>query len=116
MEQSTTPEALRHRLEDLKQTLNEYAYQYYVLDKPTVADSDYDRLYHELEAIEQQHPEWITSDSPTQRVGDQLLEGFDKVTHSEAMYSLGNAFNHADVDAFIDRVTKQAGREHVQFM
>lgn len=116
MEQSTTPEALRHRLEDLKQTLNEYAYQYYVLDKPTVADSDYDRLYHELEAIEQQHPEWITSDSPTQRVGDQLLEGFDKVTHSEAMYSLGNAFNYADVDAFIDRVTKQAGREHVQFM
>ena len=116
MEQSTTPEALRHRLEDLKQTLNEYAYQYYVLDKPTVADSDYDRLYHELEAIEQQHPEWITSDSPTQRVGDQLLEGFDKVTHSEVMYSLGNAFNHADVDAFIDRVTKQAGREHVQFM
>lgn len=116
MEQSTTPEALRHRLEDLKQTLNEYAYQYYVLDKPTVTDSDYDRLYHELEAIEQQHPEWITSDSPTQRVGDQLLEGFDKVTHSEAMYSLGNAFNHADVDAFIDRVTKQAGREHVQFM
>lgn len=116
MEQSTTPEALRHRLEDLKQTLNEYAYQYYVLDKPTIADSDYDRLYHELEAIEQQHPEWITSDSPTQRVGDQLLEGFDKVTHSEAMYSLGNAFNHADVDAFIDRVTKQSDREHVQFM
>ena len=108
--------ALRHRLDELRQMLNEYAYQYYVLDKPTILDSEYDRLYHELAAIEEQHPEWISSESPTQRVGDQLLEGFDKVRHAEAMYSLGNAFNEEEVDAFIERVFKQAEAEQVQFM
>lgn len=116
MEHTTTEEALLKRLNELRQTLNEYAYQYYVLDKPTVADSEYDRLYHELETIERQYPEWISPESPTQRVGDQLLDGFEKVRHAEAMYSLGNAFNEEEVDAFIDRVVKQTESNQVQFM
>ncbi|MGO4927028.1 NAD-dependent DNA ligase LigA [Fundicoccus sp. Sow4_F4] len=116
MEQATTQEALRKRLDELRQLLNEYAYQYYVLDKPTVADSEYDRLYHELETIEGDYPEWINPESPTQRVGDQLLDGFEKVRHAEAMYSLGNAFSEEEVDAFIDRVFKQAESDQIQFM
>ncbi|MGO4938432.1 NAD-dependent DNA ligase LigA [Fundicoccus sp. Sow4_D5] len=116
MEQATTQEALRKRLDELRQLLNEYAYQYYVLDKPTVADSEYDRLYHELETIEADYPEWINPESPTQRVGDQLLDGFEKVRHAEAMYSLGNAFSEEEVDAFIDRVFKQAESDQIQFM
>lgn len=116
MKEAMSQEALRHRLDELRQLLNEYAYQYYVLDKPSVADSEYDRLYNELETIEGQHPEWISPESPTQRVGDQLLDGFDKVRHAEAMYSLGNAFNEEEVDAFIDRVVKQVESDQVQFM
>lgn len=116
MEEAKTQAVLRHRLDELRQQLNEYAYQYYVLDKPTVTDSDYDRLYHELETIESQYPEWISSESPTQRVGDQLLDGFEKVRHAQAMYSLGNAFNEEEVDAFIDRVERQAGTNDIQFM
>lgn len=116
MEQARTQEALLKRLEELRQLLNEFSYQYYVLDKPTVTDSEYDHLYHELETIEGQYPEWITPQSPTQRVGDQLLAGFDKVRHAEAMYSLGNAFSEEEVDAFIDRVVKQAETNQIQFM
>lgn len=97
----------RQRLDDLKQQLNDYAYKYYVLDQPEIEDTVYDQLYHELEMIEKQHPEWITADSPTQRIGDQLLDGFQKVSHAEPMYSMGNAFNMEEVSAFIDRITKQ---------
>lgn len=108
--------ALEHRLNELKKELNDYAYHYYVLDKPMVTDSQYDLLYRELETIEQQYPEWVTADSPTQRVGDTLLEGFEKVHHAEPMYSLANAFNEAEVEAFIDRIEKQVGETNVQFM
>lgn len=105
----------RQRLEDLKTQLNDYAYQYYVLDKPSISDEQYDQLYRELETIENQHPEWITTDSPTQRVGDELSEGFQKVRHAAPMYSMGNAFNMDEVAAFIERVTRQVGT-NVSFM
>ena len=96
-------------LEDLKARLNDYAYAYYVLDDPKVEDQEYDRLYRLLESLESLHPDWIGEDSPTQRIGDRLLEGFDKVTHREPMYSLANAFNEGEVADFIDRVEKGAG-------
>ena len=97
------------RINALKEQLNEYAYQYYVLDNPTISDYDYDGLYRELEELESQYPQWVTNDSPTQRVGDQLLEGFQKVTHAEAMYSLSNAFNEAEVATFVRRIQEQLG-------
>ncbi|MGX7109199.1 NAD-dependent DNA ligase LigA [Facklamia miroungae] len=97
------------RLEVLKEQLNDYAYHYYVLDQSLISDAEYDRLYKELLAIEADHPEWISQDSPSQRVGDQLLEGFQKVNHAQAMYSLGNAFNEADIQAFIKRVEEGVG-------
>lgn len=96
------------RLEQLIELLNDYAYHYYVLDKPIASDHDYDVLYHELVDIETLHPEWIRPESPTQRVGGQLLEGFKKVSHAQSMYSLGNAFSENEVAAFIERVTNAA--------
>ncbi len=96
------------RLEQLIELLNDYAYHYYVLDKPIASDHEYDVLYRELVHIETLHPEWIRPESPTQRVGGQLLEGFKKVSHAQSMYSLGNAFNENEVAAFIERVTNAA--------
>lgn len=96
------------RLEQLIELLHDYDYHYYVLDKPIASDHDYDVLYRELVDIETLHPEWIRPESPTQRVGGQLLEGFKKVSHAQSMYSLGNAFNENEVAAFIERVTNAA--------
>lgn len=106
--------SLEH-LEALKLKLNEYAYHYYVLDKPLITDREYDLLYRELETIEKAHPEWITPDSPSQRVGGQLLEGFQKVKHAQAMYSLSNAFSPEEVEQFIHRVL-QSTSEPVTFV
>ena len=92
------------RLNELKETLNKYNYQYYVLDKPTVTDQEYDTLMEELIRIEQAHPEWQTSDSPSQRVGGQVLEGFKKITHRVGMMSLGDIFNEDEVYEFNQRI------------
>lgn len=93
------------RLNELKEKLNQYNYEYYVMDNPTVTDQEYDALMDELIKIEQAHPEWLTSDSPSQRVGGQVLEGFTKIRHQVGMMSLGDIFNQEEVEAFNDRVT-----------
>ena len=100
-------QATQDRLNELKTRLNHYAYQYYVLDQPTISDTDYDLLYRELEDIEAAHPEWVTQDSPTQRVGDQLKSGFEKIPHAKPMYSLANAFNQTEIEAFIQKIQAQ---------
>ena len=92
------------RLIEIKKLLNEYNYQYYVLDNPSVSDQEYDRLMQELQAIENQHPEWLTADSPSQRVGGQVLDSFTKITHERMMLSLGNIFNEDELMAFDERV------------
>lgn len=92
------------RLNEIKQLLNEYNYQYYVLDNPSVSDQEYDRLMQELQSIEMKHPEWITADSPSQRVGGQVLDSFTKITHERMMLSLGNVFNEEELYAFDDRI------------
>ncbi|MDO4432295.1 MAG: NAD-dependent DNA ligase LigA [Aerococcaceae bacterium] len=97
-------QAIAQKIDTLKQQLNRYAHHYYVLDESCISDSEYDALYHELLRLEEQYPQFVTADSPTQRIGDQLLDGFQKVTHAQAMYSLGNAFNSQDLAAFIQRV------------
>ena len=81
------------RLNELKALLNKYNYEYYVQDNPTVSDQEYDRLMEELIRIEQANPAWITTDSPSQRVGGEVLDGFKKVTHQRMMLSLGDIFN-----------------------
>ncbi len=91
------------RVQELRQLLNRASYEYYVLDQPQLDDSIYDRLYRELQDLETEHPEWITPDSPTQRVGDQPSSAFTSVKHNIALYSLENAFNNADLDKWQER-------------
>ncbi|WP_019155509.1 NAD-dependent DNA ligase LigA [Robertmurraya massiliosenegalensis] len=97
---------------ELHQKLNQYNYEYHVLDKPSVPDAEYDRLMQQLIQIEEQFPQLKTSDSPTQRVGGQVLDLFEKVQHEIPMLSLGNAFNEQDLRDFDRRVTQAVGEEH----
>jgi len=98
---------IEQRIAELNKLLHEYGYAYYVLDKPVVADSVYDQLLQELIALEEANPSLIYPDSPTQRVGGAVVEGFKKVTHDYPMLSLSNAFNEADLREF-DRKVRQA--------
>lgn len=93
----------------LKEILQKYSYEYYVLDKPTVPDAEYDQKLQELSKLEEQFPEFITPDSPTQRVGDQPLDAFQKVEHRIPMLSLGNAFSEQDLRDFDKRTTQALG-------
>lgn len=103
------------KVKDLQNILNQYNYEYHVLDSPSVPDAEYDRLIRELTEIETQFPELRTEDSPTQRVGGEVLEMFEKVEHRSQMLSLGNAFNEQDLKDF-DRRVRQAAGEDVQYV
>jgi DNA ligase (NAD+) len=103
------------RAHELHELINTYNYEYNVLDKPSVPDSEYDRLMLELLKLEEAFPELKTSDSPTQRVGGTVLAAFQKVVHKTPMLSLGNAFNEADLRDF-DRKVKQAVGDDVQYV
>ncbi len=96
------------RLAELRELIRHHEYRYYVLDSPEVSDAEYDALYRELERLETEHPELITADSPTQRVGGEPLAGFTQVTHGEAMLSLANAKNEDELRAWHARVVKLA--------
>ncbi|WP_144789171.1 NAD-dependent DNA ligase LigA [Lysinibacillus fusiformis] len=106
---------IEQRIAELNKLLHEYGYAYYVLDKPVVADSVYDQLLHELIALEEANPSLIFPDSPTQRVGGTVVEGFKKVTHDYPMLSLSNAFNEADLQEF-DRKVRQAIGDHFSYV
>ena len=97
---SSNPINLADRYALLQADLVRLEHAYYVLDNPTVPDSEYDRLYRELLEIEALHPEWITVDSLSQRVGGAALKEFDSVTHAVPMLSLNNAFEDAELVAF----------------
>jgi DNA ligase (NAD+) len=99
----------QERIQTLRPLLSEWGYAYYVLDDPKVSDAVYDQHYQELKALEAQFPDLITSDSPTQRVGDRPLERFSTVTHRVPLYSLENAFSHKDLTTWEDRLIKLAG-------
>ena len=88
--------------------LNKYAYQYYVLDNPIATDEEYDKLYHEVQGYEKAHPDAIAADSPTQRVGDVPLEGFEKAKHLSRMWSLEDVFNAEELAKWMERVEKLA--------
>lgn len=91
-------------IETLREQLRHYEYHYHVLDNPLVPDAEYDRLFNRLKSLEWQHPELITPDSPTQRVGGKILAGFAEVTHEIPMLSLDNAFSNDDLDGFLRRI------------
>ncbi|BDX06004.1 NAD-dependent DNA ligase LigA [Planctobacterium marinum] len=104
-------DSLFNELQTLKAQLNEYNYQYYVLDMPTVPDAEYDRLMRRLQEIETQHPEWLSPDSPSQKVGGVPLEAFTQVTHELPMLSLDNAFNEEELLAFEKRLKDRLKRD-----
>ncbi|EOB3482449.1 NAD-dependent DNA ligase LigA [Enterococcus faecium] len=110
MEHEMTIDEAAKRAEELRTRLNQWSREYYVEDKPTVEDYVYDKEYAELVAIEEQYPDLITSDSPTQRVGGKVLEGFEKVTHDIPLYSLNDVFSKEELIAFDQRVQKAVGR------
>src|SRR6201987_1160787 len=91
-------------IEALRDTLRRHEYLYYVLDQPEISDAEYDGLMRRLQEIEQQHPELLTPDSPTQRVGGKPREGFVKVRHSSQMLSLDNALNEEELREFLNRI------------
>lgn len=105
------------RIKELHSVLNQYSFHYYVLDDPLVADAEYDRLMRELMAIEAQYPSLKTVVSPTQRVGARRL-GVDlpKITHGVPMLSLANAFNEAELSAFVQRVRKFLGHDDIEYV
>lgn len=94
------------RIEELRELIRRYDYRYYTLDDPEVSDAEYDSLMHELEALEAAHPELVTADSPTQRVGAEPLEAFQRVRHPVPMTSLEDAFSREEVEAWLQRVRR----------
>lgn len=92
------------QINELKETLRRYEYQYHVLDEPIVPDAEYDRLFHQLKALEQQYPQLIDADSPTQRVGAKPLASFNQIRHELPMLSLDNAFSNDELKAFVKRI------------
>ncbi|WP_341501481.1 NAD-dependent DNA ligase LigA [Gallaecimonas sp. GXIMD4217] len=106
---------IQDRIQRLRAQLNDHNHRYYVLDDPSVPDAEYDRLMRELQALEAEHPELVTPDSPSQRVGARPATAFAEVAHEIPMLSLGNAMNAEEFDAFVKRVAdrlKDDGAQH----
>ena len=101
----------KNEIKALRRQIIEHNYRYYVLDDPTIPDSEYDRLMQRLKKLESNHPELITPDSPTQRVGAQASERFESIVHQVPMLSLDNAFAADDMQAFMERVKQRLGLE-----
>ncbi|WP_308571164.1 NAD-dependent DNA ligase LigA [uncultured Haemophilus sp.] len=97
------------QLDNLRQALRRYEYEYHVLDNPTIPDAEYDKLFHQLKALEAAHPELITADSPTQRVGAKPLSAFAQIRHEIPMLSLDNAFSDEEFFAFVKRIEDRLG-------
>lgn len=97
------------RIRELQQTLREHNYRYYVLDDPLISDAEYDRLFRELQELENKYPHLVTDDSPTRRVGGTVLQGFSQHTHRTPMLSLANALNEEELKDFHSRIVKFTG-------
>lgn len=109
-------EVTEKQIKELRHKIEELSYQYYTLDAPTVSDYEYDMLYRQLEQAEKAHPEWITPDSPTQRVGSKLAGGFAKYTHDQPMLSLGDVFSDDEVREFDARVRAELLSTPIQYV
>ncbi|EZI44943.1 DNA ligase, NAD-dependent [Acinetobacter baumannii 42057_6] len=102
-------------MRQLIQLIAKHNHAYYVMDQPTISDSEYDHLFHQLKALEEQYPEFVQADSPTTKVGGQALSKFESVTHVVPMLSLGNVFNQEDLFAFARRVEERLPNQKVQY-
>src|SRR5579863_9909977 len=110
-----TNSAAAHRAEELRAELRRHEHLYYVLDAPAISDAAYDALMNELKRIEAAHPELLTPDSPTQRVGGKPAEGFAKMKHSRPMLSLDNAYSAEELAGWDGRVRELAGKAPVEY-
>lgn len=110
------PRELEERVAELRQLIERASYEYYVLDAPTISDEQWDALLRELTKLEQRHPELVTPDSPTQRIGAPPSERFAPVRHGSPMLSLSNTFDEAELRAFDQRVRKLLGRDEVDYV
>lgn len=108
-------EEIKQYAQKLRAEIDEHNYRYYVQDNPVIPDAEYDKLFRELQQIEQQYPQLITADSPTQRVGGAPLKAFSQITHRVPMLSLNNAFDDAEVTAFDRRLCEGLTVEHVEY-
>ena len=107
--------AIKNKIKSLRQQLNDYAYNYYVLDDPTISDAKYDKLYSQLQKLEKDNPDLITKDSPTQRVGDKPLDGFKQITHEKPMLSLGNVFTYDELVEFDNRLKELTELSQIEY-
>src|SRR5438309_10659792 len=103
-------------IESLRDQIRRHEYRYYVLDDPEISDAEFDRLLEELKKLEAAHPELITPDSPTQRVGGQPVAGFAAVRHRQPMLSIDNTYNADELREFDKRVRKGVGGEKVTYV
>src|SRR5690242_2794844 len=110
-----TSGSARDKAQKLRERIADANHRYYVLDEPTITDAEYDRLMRELEALEGEHPELRTADSPTQRIGAAPSREFAEVRHSIPMLSLANAFTDEEVHDFMRRIRDRIGREQLEF-
>ena len=111
-----TPREAQRKTDKLRDKIRHHEHRYYVLDDPEISDAEFDRLIGELKRLEAEHPELVTPDSPTQRVGGKPREGFVKVEHSRPMLSLDNAYNEDELRAWDRRVLELSGRREVQYV
>jgi DNA ligase (NAD+) len=106
---------LAARIAQLRAEIEQHSYRYYVLDDPSIPDAEFDKLFRELQVLEAQHPELLTPDSPTQRVGGKPLKFFAEVRHYTPMLSLNNAFSEEEVRAFDTRICDALGVTEVEY-
>src|ERR1700720_240064 len=107
---------INKQIEKLREELRRHEYLYFVQDEPEISDIKFDRMMAELKELEAEHPELITPDSPTQRVGGTPRKGFETRQHRPPMLSLDNAFSNEELDAFDRRVRELTGRERVEYI
>ena len=103
------------QMRQLIQILAKHNHAYYVMDQPTIADSEYDQLFHQLKALEEQHPNLVQPDTPTHKVGGKALSKFENITHVVPMLSLGNVFNQEDLYAFARRAEERLPNQKVEY-
>ena len=109
-----TQKDAQERLDELRAQVDHHLYRYHVLDEPEISDAEFDRLFDELKALEEEHPDLITPDSPTQRVGAEPLEKFEQVRHPQPMLSLANARNEEELAAWVLRSERYLARQGVE--
>ena len=103
----------KKRLEQLRKEIDDHRYRYNVLDKPLISDAAYDSLFHELTKLEEQYPDLITKDSPSQRVGAKPAEKFEKVWHETRMLSINDVFNHEELQKWEERLVRMGAKGEI---